>query len=1081
MKLKIRPVRMLLLLGAVTSFVHAADYSSWKSYRPVTLSTAGMGLSQPVKNIPLSIRFKASAHGDMLNNATTQVQANGSDIRVTKADGTTDVPFEIEYLKTGADGALHLWVLADSVGQNSTNAASFRVYWGKTGETSKSNGAAVFPASAGYQAVFHLNDTTSTIVNSANNALNGTAIGTSTTTGQSAGNGFVSAKSGVNVRAFGSSAGGEDNSAPVENYIKFTPGNGHPLRNSGPLTIEAWIYSSITNNGNTSPGTKHIVAQGSGGASGKAWFARTAALDGGSEQNHYSAGGPNNNEGPIAPFGEQHHWHFVTAVWDGTHWTIYRNRESDFWNNPTVAGPEGMSPDSALYRRIAGTAPVASSSPWYLGAASTDNGDSTVMGGWHGWMDEVRISTVARDSNYVKLNFLTTRGDSLGTHPLSIGSTETPSITGPYANWTGHRTITLNTTSSGANIPANVTNFPVLIRLGENEANILSEAKANGEDIRFSKMDNATALPYEIESWSATSAAIWVKVDTVYGNNNNQGIRIHWGNSAATSESNGADVFPTANGYRAVFHMSQPGETDIVDATANAIVGTNVGTASTPGLIGAARKFAGTNAANTNTTNDRQYINVGNPAGLDFQGRITMSAWVRWTHVAGTENESYYRTFINRDGTDPSAEVFLRIGQNSGGPEYAQYTTGKYAPPDIIAQSPQMAHEYPDSAVWTHVAGVYDSVGPTQRLWRLYRNGVQIAVSEDAANAGVTGSPTLWRIGRGPGTQNARWFVGDMDEVRIDNATRDSNYIKLSYENQKELNSLTNIGNPNFTPPKAPTGVTATADTARVLVSWTAPTDNGGRPILDYKVMVVGDTLQSCTSTGLSCTVTGLLSTQSYSFVVRARNIIGVGPNSSPSTAVTPKAPIVPTAPRTPTATTVNASTVTVAWTAPAYNGGSAITGYTVTAAPGGMTCMTAGELTCQVTGLTQGTRYAFTVVATNVAGNSPASDSAIATTTSLLPGAFVIAMDGSRNPYTYRLPASLAASTERLSMTITNVQGKRVWSQTVTPASGRTSEITWNGVTSKGQPVAPGLYIVKISAVMNGESIDAIRKSVKQ
>lgn len=82
------------------------------------------------------------------------------------------------------------------------------------------------------------------------------------------------------------------------------------------------------------------------------------------------------------------------------------------------------------------------------------------------------------------------------------------------------------------------------------------------------------------------------------------------------------------------------------------------------------------------------------------------------------------------------------------------------------------------------------------------------------------------------------------------------------------------------------------------------------------------------------------------------------------------------TAPGAPTAVTGTPGngTVTVGWTAPASNGGSPITGYTVTAAPGGATCTTTGALSCIVNGLANGTPYTFTVKATNVVGTGPAS-----------------------------------------------------------------------------------------------------------
>ncbi len=80
----------------------------------------------------------------------------------------------------------------------------------------------------------------------------------------------------------------------------------------------------------------------------------------------------------------------------------------------------------------------------------------------------------------------------------------------------------------------------------------------------------------------------------------------------------------------------------------------------------------------------------------------------------------------------------------------------------------------------------------------------------------------------------------------------------------------------------------------------------------------------------------------------------------------------VPGAPTIGTATAGNAQ-ATVSFTPPMNNGGSAITSYTVTSSPGGITRTgTASPIT--VTGLTNGTSYTFTVTATNSVGTGPAS-----------------------------------------------------------------------------------------------------------
>jgi hypothetical protein len=79
-----------------------------------------------------------------------------------------------------------------------------------------------------------------------------------------------------------------------------------------------------------------------------------------------------------------------------------------------------------------------------------------------------------------------------------------------------------------------------------------------------------------------------------------------------------------------------------------------------------------------------------------------------------------------------------------------------------------------------------------------------------------------------------------------------------------------------------------------------------------------------------------------------------------------------PTAPISVSAVAGDAAAV-VSWSAPESDGGSAITGYTVTARPGGATCQTA-TTTCTVTGLSNGTAYTVSVIARNEIGPSPAS-----------------------------------------------------------------------------------------------------------
>ncbi|MEU8183246.1 fibronectin type III domain-containing protein [Micromonospora sp. NPDC049044] len=175
-------------------------------------------------------------------------------------------------------------------------------------------------------------------------------------------------------------------------------------------------------------------------------------------------------------------------------------------------------------------------------------------------------------------------------------------------------------------------------------------------------------------------------------------------------------------------------------------------------------------------------------------------------------------------------------------------------------------------------------------------------------------------------------------------------------------------------PPATPTAV---AGITSATVSWTAPASNGS-PITSYLITPIRDGVTQPTLTfdasTTSRTLTGLTAGASYAFRVAAVNAFGTGVASPASAAVVPY-----TLPGAPTITAAIAGTnaATLTWTAPA-NGGSAITGYTVTPYLNGVAqtpqSFTGTGTTQVVTGLTGGATYTFQVAATNAAGTGPQS-----------------------------------------------------------------------------------------------------------
>jgi hypothetical protein len=172
--------------------------------------------------------------------------------------------------------------------------------------------------------------------------------------------------------------------------------------------------------------------------------------------------------------------------------------------------------------------------------------------------------------------------------------------------------------------------------------------------------------------------------------------------------------------------------------------------------------------------------------------------------------------------------------------------------------------------------------------------------------------------------------------------------------------------------PGAPTITSVLAQEGSVQVSW-AKSSDGGSPLTGFKVTATpGGQGCSVASTVFSCLITGLTNSTAYTFTAVASNAVG---DSAASAASVPATPY--TFPDTPSDVSGVAGDgeATVSWAAPAFDGGSAVTGYTVTASPGGETCSTDGELTCTVSGLDNLVFYTFTVVATNAAGDSDVSD----------------------------------------------------------------------------------------------------------
>ncbi|MFF5171785.1 putative Ig domain-containing protein [Micromonospora sp. NPDC000089] len=188
--------------------------------------------------------------------------------------------------------------------------------------------------------------------------------------------------------------------------------------------------------------------------------------------------------------------------------------------------------------------------------------------------------------------------------------------------------------------------------------------------------------------------------------------------------------------------------------------------------------------------------------------------------------------------------------------------------------------------------------------------------------------------------------------------------------------------------PAAPAAPRAAKKGTTAVVTWKAPKDNGN-PITGYVVTSYRDGRKATTASYDASTTSRRLKLASakgtWTFTVAAKNAGGTGPASKRS-----GAPVILALPSAPTIIAVyaNSTAATLSWT-PGPDGGSPVTNWVITPYVGGVpqATQTIGPATTgEVTGLTAGVTYRFTVAARTAQGTGPASPLSPPVTTNVSP-----------------------------------------------------------------------------------------------
>lgn len=404
----------------------------------------------------------------------------------------------------------------------------------------------------------------------------------------------------------------------------------------------------------------------------------------------------------------------------------------------------GLSPDSNTYAYIPGTSLF----------AFVQNGHALIDSIPAGLIHSVQLANKVDSSkdHLIETNIKIIPGNTANIHDLA------------FYKYT--KKLILNTTSSGADIAGTVTSFPVLVRLSSVNFNF-NQAKKDGSDVLFAK-PNGAPLPSEIERWDVTAqkAEVWVKVDTIYGNDSTHFISMCWGNPDAEVVSNSAAVFDTANKFISVWHMSDEpssGYASVKDQTINAHDATPFGSMSAAnsidGAIGKAISFNGID----------DYLNAGN---ISIQANYSIGLWVLLDTIGDYQRfifkDSSYTLWYDKDSVSVRMEhmgtTTLWRGLLQNGGTRVPMTTGS----------------------WQYLTGTYDG-----NTIRLYKNGSEVSRS-NVITEPPKANPNPLFIGRSTnfGPEKTSFVNGVMDEIRIEGTARSADWIRLCYMNQRSDDKL---------------------------------------------------------------------------------------------------------------------------------------------------------------------------------------------------------------------------------------------------------------------------------------------------
>ncbi len=322
--------------------------------------------------------------------------------------------------------------------------------------------------------------------------------------------------------------------------------------------------------------------------------------------------------------------------------------------------------------------------------------------------------------------------------------------------------------------------FPVLIQHTDPDlattANGGYVENPNGWDIRFTAVDGVTLLDQQIESYDPITGAIvfWVRIPTL-SNSVNTNIRMYYGNGSIVSDPSSNAVWD-AN-FQGVWHLdnSNDGATNFT----NHLVTNNGSINEANSIIADGQQFS---------TGD--YLSSGVESELQIDGDVTVESWVNFNSLQGGTGDNSIISCGLPGLTAPENHMYkLNVTGLNLLRAYWEYGSG-------IAESVISTIGAPIStSTWHHVAFTRDVSTNTVVF---YFDGSQLGLPVVYVNDPSDGASGVLSLGENfPGLD----LDGSIDEPRISNVIRSSDWLQTSYNSMSDPSSFYTISSRMSTAP----------------------------------------------------------------------------------------------------------------------------------------------------------------------------------------------------------------------------------------------------------------------------------------